>query len=214
MPPETPETPERVLEAGIAALGLRLDADQIASLWAYLDLLERWNRAYNLTAISARADMVVHHLLDSLSIASFLEGDAFVDVGTGAGLPGIPLAIALPHKRFVLLDSNGKKTRFLLQVRTALALANARDEQARARDHRPASGYDGVISRAFAALPAMLADCGHLLKPGGRFYAMKGRYPAAELRQVAKPYNVLACHPLRVPGLDGQRHLIVLASCA
>lgn len=203
-----------MLDAGLTALGLRLDAAQIARLWAYLDLLERWNRAYNLTAIAARADMVVHHLLDSLSIAPFLDGDCFVDVGTGAGLPGIPLAIALPHKHFVLLDSNGKKTRFLLQVRAALALTNARETQARALDHRPATGYDGAISRAFAALPAMLADCAHLLNPGGCFYAMKGRYPAAELRQVAKPYNVLACHPLRVPGLAGQRHLIVLDSSA
>ncbi|MGK2912881.1 MAG: 16S rRNA (guanine(527)-N(7))-methyltransferase RsmG [Porticoccaceae bacterium] len=200
------------LRGGLAALGVPLDDQQINQLLNYRELLERWNRAYNLTAVTQGEEMVTRHLLDSLSVAPYLDGEAFVDVGSGAGLPGIPLAIALPEKTFTLIDANGKKTRFLFQVRTELKLANVREIHIRAESLQPISGFDGVISRAYASLSKMIETCHHLLKPGGCFYAMKGGYPSEELSRLPKGYMVLAGHPLHIPGLVGERHLIVMKS--
>ncbi|HBO14007.1 MAG TPA: 16S rRNA (guanine(527)-N(7))-methyltransferase RsmG [Halieaceae bacterium] len=199
------------LAAGCAALGLTLPTAALAALSSYLDLLEKWNRAYNLTAVRERDAMVTRHLLDSLAVLPHLPASgSFVDVGTGPGLPGIPLAIAAPVHRYCLLDSNGKKTRFLFQVKTALALANIRIAPARAEDHRPEQPYTGVLSRAFAALPAMLECCGHLLAPGGAFYAMKAQVAADELAAAEALGYRATVTALAVPGLDEQRSLITL----
>jgi len=198
------------LQRGCDSLGLAPDAGQQERLLDYLDLLVKWNSAYNLTAVRDPVQMVTRHLLDSLSIAPCLVGQHVIDVGTGAGLPGIPLAIMLPTTRFALLDSNGKKTRFLFQVKTALCLDNMQVHHARVESFRPPAPYDAVLSRAFASLADMVAACRHLLAPQGCFLAMKGAYPAQEIAQLAPAYAVTAVHELSIPGLDEQRHLVEL----
>ena len=154
--------------------------------------------------------MLSYHLLDSLSIGPHLQGQSFIDVGTGAGLPGIPLAVTHPEKNFSLLDSNGKKIRFLFQIKTALQLRNVKEMQGRVEEYKPEQRYDGVISRAFASLTDMIEGSKHLLIPGGRFYAMKGRYPDKELSGLPKGYKVEQAIELEVPTLDQQRHLIII----
>jgi 16S rRNA (guanine527-N7)-methyltransferase len=198
------------LAAGCAALEIDLDAGGLEVLSAYLDLLQHWNRAYNLTAVRDRDRMVTRHLLDSLSILHRLEGSAFLDVGSGAGLPGIPLAIARPDWELHLLDSNGKKTRFLFQVKTQLALANIRVVSGRAESFEPGCRYHGVLSRAFASLPAFIDSCGHLAGEGGALYAMKGSVPDAEVAAAAARGYRVSVDPLSVPGLAEQRTLITL----
>jgi 16S rRNA (guanine527-N7)-methyltransferase len=160
--------------------------------------------------------MVVRHLLDSLTVVPHVAaaGGRIIDVGTGGGLPGVVLAIMFPAKHFTLLDSNGKKTRFLFQVKTALKLDNMQVENCRVEQHQPALPYDAVISRAFASLRDMTGGCAHLLAEGGCFLAMKGHYPEDELSALAKRYKVQSSHPLRVPGDDGERHLLVLTAAA
>jgi 16S rRNA (guanine527-N7)-methyltransferase len=155
--------------------------------------------------------MVTRHLLDSLAIAPFVSGQRLLDVGTGAGLPGVPLAILFPERAFHLLDSNGKKTRFLFQVKTALGLDNMVVHQARVEAFRVAAPYDTVLSRAFASLQDMVQDCRHLLAPGGSFLAMKGALPSGELDALSQEYPQRSVFPLHVPGLDEQRHLVVIA---
>ncbi|WP_438951076.1 16S rRNA (guanine(527)-N(7))-methyltransferase RsmG [Porticoccus sp.] len=202
---------ERILREGLQSLGLPLDAGQVAALFAYLELLQQWNRAYNLTAIRDPEMMLTHHLLDSLSIASWIKGTRIIDVGTGPGLPGIPLAICYPERQFSLLDSNGKKIRFLFQVKTTLGLGNVQEIQSRTEAYRPEQPFDAVISRAFTSLAGMTEKCAHLLSAHGRFYAMKGQYPEQELRELPKHYNVVGAHQLVVPGVEGRRHLIEIA---
>ena len=196
------------LETGLGELGLALSPEQIERLLHYIQLLEKWNRAYNLTAVTDPREMVRLHLLDSLSILPFLKGKRFIDIGTGPGLPGIPLAIATPENHFTLLDSNGKRVRFLFQVRQDLALTNVEEIHNRAETYKPAALYDGVISRAFTNVLDMVTKTAHLLKPDGKFFAMKGRYPEKELRELGKGFTVSACHHLEVPGVDGERHLV------
>lgn len=205
----TKET-EQQLAAGLQQLGVDLSAVQVALLLQYLTLFEKWNRAYNLSAIRKRPDMVRLHLLDSLAVAPHLVGEHILDVGTGAGLPGIPLAIAFPEKRFTLLDSAGKKTRFLFQVVQQLGLTNVAIENRRVESHQPELLYDGVISRAFASLRDMTQNCEHLLADSGRFWAMKGTVPEREMESIAEHFNVEHCHLLAVPGVDAQRCLLVL----
>lgn len=200
-----------VLASGCRALGLGPSAGQLDRLCDYLALLGKWNRAYNLTAVRDPAEMVTRHLLDSLAIAPLVTGERLIDVGTGAGLPGVPLAILFPEREFHLLDSNGKKTRFLFQVKTALGLANMAVHHARVETHRPEQPFDAVLSRAFASLGDMAAGCTHLLAPGGRLLAMKGACPEAELAEIAGLCEVLSVTPVEVPGLAEQRHLVVLA---
>jgi 16S rRNA (guanine527-N7)-methyltransferase len=199
------------LETGLAELELPLPPLAVDRLLAYLDLLVKWNGAYNLTAVRDPAQMVSRHLLDSLAVLPWLAGSRFADVGTGAGLPGIPLAIARPELQFDLYDSNGKKIRFVTQAVAALGLANVQARQARIENVHPETGYDGVLSRAFAALADMTQWCGHLLAPTGRLLALKGVYPADELAALPPGYTAEAVHRLAVPGADGERHLAIIA---
>jgi 16S rRNA (guanine527-N7)-methyltransferase len=199
---------DTLLRLGCEGLGLSLSADQRARLLDYLGLLARWNKAYNLTAVRDERQMVTRHLLDSLAVAPFLSGRRFVDVGTGAGLPGAPLAIALPGDEFHLLDSSGKKTRFLFQVKTALCLDNMVVHQARVEAFRVDEPFDAVLSRAFASLQDMVAGCRHLLAADGRFLAMKGTRPDRELEDIRQAYSGVIVHPLDIPGLSEQRHLV------
>ena len=198
------------LDIGIKKLAIELTRQQQNILIDYLILIEKWNRSYNLTAISKPEDMLALHLLDSLSVVPFLNGKHFIDVGTGAGLPGIVLAVALPQQQFTLLDTNGKKTRFLLQVKAELALNNVKVIKSRVEDFIPEQKFDGVLSRAFTSLKEMLNCTEQLCTQNGHFYAMKGQYPEKELRDLPKGFNVKACHTLAIPDLEGQRHLVVL----
>ena len=198
------------LLAGCKALGISITEQQSAALLGYLDLMSRWNKTYNLTAVRDPGQMVARHLLDSLSVLPHLQGERHIDVGTGGGLPGVPLAIMFPEHEFHLLDSNGKKTRFLFQVKTDLRLANMVVHQARVESFVPEAPFDTVISRAFASLKDMVFGCRHLLKPQGSFLAMKGAYPTQELEEISDLVTLTGAHPLSVPGLDEQRHLIEL----
>ncbi len=191
-------------------LGLTPDDGQLDALCGYLALLEKWNRTYNLTAVRDPVDMVSKHLLDSMAIAPLMTGRRLIDVGTGAGLPGIPLAIIFPEREFHLLDSNGKKTRFLFQVKTALGLDNITVHCARVESFRDPIPFDAVLSRAFASLADMVAGCRHLLTPEGQFLAMKGVYPQAELDLIANTCDIVAVEPIAVPGLSEARHLVSL----
>lgn len=202
---------QRLLQ-GLDILGLELSELQVSCLLDYLRLFAKWNSAYNLSAVRRIDDMVPRHLLDSLSLVPYLEdGRRWIDVGSGGGLPGIPLAIVFPDKQLTLLDSNGKKTRFLFQIKTELQLENLEVVQSRVEDFRPVQPFDAVFSRAFASLPEFLTGCAHLVTPTGRFYAMKGQYPEDELREVEKPFNVEHCSSLRVPGETAARHLVVIS---
>ncbi|MGK0440605.1 MAG: 16S rRNA (guanine527-N7)-methyltransferase [Pseudohongiellaceae bacterium] len=203
----------QVLLAGIDDLSLSFTEQTIDKFLVYHQLLIKWNKAYNLTAVRDPLEMVGRHLLDSLSICQMLDGQRFIDVGAGAGLPGIVLAIAFPERQFDLLDSNGKKTRFLFQAKTELALGNIEIHHSRVEQYQVASGYDGVLSRAFANLADMVNTSEQLLAEGGYFYAMKGIYPEQELKQLSelpKSYKVEHCYPLQVPGESAERHLVVI----
>lgn len=198
---------EKMLADGALALGIDLSSAQQQQLLDYVGLLNKWNKAYNLTAVREPAEMVVRHLLDSLSVLPHVQATEIVDVGTGAGIPGIPLAIALPALKVTLLDSNGKKTRFAKQAALELGLTNVEVVQARAEQYRNASPQ--VISRAFASLPDMLDVAGHLLAPDGRMLAMKAALTDVEMAGVQAPWKAERI-ALTVPGLDERRQLIIL----
>jgi 16S rRNA (guanine527-N7)-methyltransferase len=201
---------EQQLKAGIAALGLTLPGGAEQKLLAYLALLDKWNRVYNLTAVRDAGRMVSHHLLDSLAAVPFFTGEAVLDVGSGGGLPGIPLAIARPGLRVTLIDSIAKKTAFLLQAKAELGLDNLNVVTGRVEDYYPETGFDAITSRAFSDLREFVALTRHLLKPGGRWLAMKGLYPHEEIAMLPADVKVSADHALVVPGLEASRHLIVL----
>ena len=194
----------------LAQSGLVLPDQQKQQLLALVRLLDKWNKAYNLTSVRDPMDMLVKHILDSLVVSPFLEGGRFIDVGTGPGLPGLPLAIINPDKQFVLLDSLGKRIRFIRQVILELGLKNVTPVQSRVEAYHQEPGFDGVLSRAFASLADMLNWCGHLPTPQGHFLALKGLYPADELEQLPSGFALVAAHHLHVPELDGERHLIIL----
>jgi 16S rRNA (guanine527-N7)-methyltransferase len=206
----SPEQSFDQLQKGLHKLGQSCSEKQTIQLSDYLGLLCRWNSTYNLTAINTPEDMLVRHLLDSLAVAPYLRGKNFLDVGTGAGLPGIPLAIVNQQRKFVLLDSNGKKTRFLFHVRTQLGLDNVEEVQCRAEKHEVDNGYSGILSRGLSSLREMVQNTKHLLAPGGRFYAMKGKFPDAEVAQLSETYKVEEFIRLLVPELDEDRHLIII----
>jgi len=201
---------EQRLAAGIAALGLALPDGAEAKLLAYLVLLDKWNRVYNLTAVRDAERMVSHHLLDSLAAVPYFQGETVLDVGSGGGLPGIPLAIVRPDLQVTLIDSIAKKTAFLLQAKAELGLANLQVITGRVEHFRPETGFDIVTSRAFSDLREFITLTRHLLKPGGRWLAMKGLYPNEEIAQLPAGVKVSADHALVVPGLEASRHLIVL----
>lgn len=201
---------QRQLTQGLADLGLELDAARQQQLLAFLALLNKWNRAYNLTAVREPRQMVSRQLLDSLSILPYVTTDHLLDVGAGGGLPGIPLAIALPHKRFTLLDSNSKKTRFLTQCVLELGLENVDIIHGRAESCDPAVRYRQISSRAFTALDNLVAWCGHLLADEGEFLAMKGQFPDDEVAALPAGWQVTSRQSLSVPGSDGDRHLLVI----
>ncbi|QKK01180.1 MAG: 16S rRNA (guanine(527)-N(7))-methyltransferase RsmG [Pseudomonadota bacterium] len=197
------------LRRGLAVLGVMLETAQHKHLLDYLALLARWNRAYNLTAVSALPMMVDRHLLDSLSILPWLRGSRVLDAGTGAGLPGVPLAIACPQRHFVLVDSSGKKIRFLNQVRRELRLNNIEPIQARLETLSLEPPPDCVVARALAPLPRLVDQLGHLLDAGATLLAMKGRLPFAECQALSNAYNVEPIE-LDVPGAGGARSLIIV----
>ncbi len=199
------------LERGLTSLGLALTATQTEQLLEYLALFAKWNRAYNLSAIRDVEQMLSKHLLDSLSVAHLISGQRLIDIGTGGGLPGIPLAIAYPDKHLALLDSVGKKTRFLFQVQQSLGLSNIEVVHSRVEQYQPSQLYQGVISRAFSSLCNMTSSCQHLLANDGKFFAMKGLFPEDELSALQKTYRVDAVHPLQVPDLSEQRCLVVIS---
>jgi 16S rRNA (guanine527-N7)-methyltransferase len=202
--------PEQQLSAGIAALVLSLPAGAEAKLLTYLALLDKWNRVYNLTAVRDAERMVSHHLLDSLAAVPYFVGERMLDVGSGGGLPGIPLAIARPELQVTLIDSIAKKTAFLLQAKAELGLANLSVVTSRVEDYKPEIGFDLITSRAFSDLREFVTLTRHLLKPGGHWLAMKGLYPHEEIAVLPDGVKVSADHALVVPGLDASRHLIVL----
>ena len=205
---------EQQLHAGIAALGLALPEGAEAKLLAYLALLEKWNRVYNLTAVRDAERMVSHHLLDSLAAVPYYQGKTVLDVGSGGGLPGIPLAIARPALTVTLIDSIAKKTAFLLQAKAELGLANLNVVTGRVEDYRPETGFDVITSRAFSDLKEFVSLTRHLLKPDGRWLAMKGLYPNEEIAALPDDVRVSADNALAVPGLEASRHLIVLERVA
>jgi 16S rRNA (guanine527-N7)-methyltransferase len=199
-----------VLAEGIATMGLALDKAQCGRLDAYLDLLEKWNRVYNLTAIRDRAQMLTHHLLDSLAVVPHMRGPRVLDVGSGGGLPGIPIAIARPELSVTLLDSNHKKTAFLNQAVAELGLANVSVVAARAESWETAQRFDTIVSRAFADLGEFVSVAGRLLAADGVFAAMKGVHPFEEIERLPAGVAVREVLRLQVPGLDAERHLVMI----
>lgn len=196
------------LGAGLAALRLDLPDATVERLLDYVGLLHRWNATYNLSAVRDPAEMVTRHLLDSLAIVPYVAGTTLADLGTGAGLPGIPLAIVAPERAVTLVDSNGKKTRFLRAAVRELRLANV--SVAEARVEAMQGQFDCITARAFATLADMLAWGGHLLAPGGRWLALKGRHPQDEIDALPAGFAVEAVVPLAVPGLEAERHVVII----
>ncbi|EIM8804457.1 16S rRNA (guanine(527)-N(7))-methyltransferase RsmG, partial [Salmonella enterica] len=186
--------------------GISLTDHQKNHLVAYVGMLDKWNKAYNLTSIRDPAEMIVRHILDSIVVAPYLQGQRFIDVGTGPGLPGIPLAIVLPDAHFTLLDSLGKRVRFLRQVQHELKLENITPVQSRVEAYPSEPPFDGVISRAFASLSDMVSWCRHLPGDKGRFYALKGQLPEDEIASLPNNFSVESVEKLRVPQLEGERH--------
>jgi 16S rRNA (guanine527-N7)-methyltransferase len=210
-----PNAPENVLAErlthGIAALQLGLSAMQCAKLLAYLQLLIKWNQVYNLTAVRDPYEMITRHLLDSLAVVPFIKGPRVLDVGTGAGLPGIPLAVALPDLEFVLLDSVAKKTRFVVQAVSELGLSNVAVKTRRVENYQSLGLFDTVISRAFSRIAEFVAVAGPLCRRnGGVLLAMKGRFPQDELSALPPGYRSKDITRLVVPELDEERHVVQL----
>ncbi|WP_313684289.1 MULTISPECIES: 16S rRNA (guanine(527)-N(7))-methyltransferase RsmG [unclassified Pantoea] len=199
------------LSALLKAANISLSDQQKQQLVGYVELLHKWNKAYNLTSVRDPQQMLVRHILDSIVVEPHLQGDRFIDVGTGPGLPGIPLAIVRPQAQFTLLDSLGKRVRFLRQVQHELGLTNVTPVQSRVEEFPAEPPFDGVISRAFASLEDMVNWCHHLPSAQGHFYALKGVRPDDEINTLPAGFVVEQVYPLQVPELEGERHLVVIA---
>ena len=181
---------------------------QLQQLQDYLELLQRWNKVYNLTAVRNPADMLPLHIFDSLSVAHFINGNNCLDVGSGAGLPGIPLAIMQSERQFTMLDTNGKKTRFIQQAIIQLKLDNANVVQTRIENWQSPQKFDAIISRAFASIADFITTSSKHLAPTGTLYAMKGQYQQTEINEIPKGFKLKTVHKLQVPELNAERHLV------
>ena len=201
---------KEILSNGLRQLNLAqpLDEKQQSKLIKYVELLAKWNKSYNLTAVRKPEQMVTRHILDSLSICPYLRGKSVLDVGTGAGLPGIPLAIVFPDRQFTLLDSNNKKTRFVVQAVSELELPNVDVVQSRVEEFETEVLFDTITTRAYASIEDMLGQTSHLLAADGVFLAMKGVNPVAEIEELSSNYSIKESHTVKVPGLEEERHLL------
>ncbi|MEL7292412.1 MAG: 16S rRNA (guanine(527)-N(7))-methyltransferase RsmG [Pseudomonadota bacterium] len=200
------------LDTLIAQTELTVSEQQRDQLVGYVAMLDKWNKAYNLTSVRDPQDMLVKHIMDSIIVSTHLDGERFVDVGTGPGLPGIPLSIMNPDKQFVLLDSLGKRIRFIKQVLHELKIENVTPVQSRVEEYQPEDKFDGVLSRAFASMTDMVEWCHHLPKPSrGCFLALKGQLPQSEIEQLPQWCSVTDIKALNVPQLEGERHLVILS---
>lgn len=198
------------LAVGCEQLGLNLNSEQLQKIRRYLENLLKWNQAYNLTAIRDPDDMVIKHLLDSLSIVPHIKGQNILDVGTGPGLPGVPASICDEHRQWILIDSNGKKTRFLVQMKAELKLDNVTVIKGRIESVPNSQRYDTITSRAFASLEDFVSVCLPLLQEGGELLAMKGQIPHEEIELLKDQQLNIHIEPLKVPYLHEERHLIVV----
>jgi 16S rRNA (guanine527-N7)-methyltransferase len=199
------------LITGAKEIGIELSAARAEVLLRLIDELELANAQFNLTAIRDRQGMLYKHVLDSLSIQPYLRGARMADVGTGAGFPGLALAVVNPERRFTLIEATGKKARFVEQTAANLGLENAQVANVRAETYRPFELFDTVMARALSSLADFVAYAGHLCAPGGRLLAMKGKRPDEEISALPRSFRVLAVHRLKVPGLPDERHLVELA---
>ena len=202
------ETERETLIAGAREIGFELDAPRSDTLLRLVDELEQANAQFNLTAIRDRPGMISKHILDSLTLQPYLRGERCADVGTGAGFPGLPLAVVNPQRRFTLIEATGKKSRFVQQTSQRMGCTNVQVVNARAESYRPFELFDTVAARALSSLADFVAYAGHLCAPTGRLLAMKGKTPEEEITAVPKSFRVLAVHRLQVPGLPDQRHLV------
>ena len=200
---------DRLLTAALD-IGIALSDRQTMQLLTYLDLLEKWNHAYNLTAVRSRSEMLSRHLIESLAISPFISGKKVVDVGTGAGLPGMPLAIANPAVQYTLLDSNGKKSRFLSEVKRALMLTNVEIETVRVESWLPTKRFDSVVTRAFADLATTLVRVDHVLSDQGMVYAMKTQQAQHEIESLPDATRSVTAETINVPGRDWSFQLLAV----
>ena len=198
--------------SGLESLNCTPNETQLSQLKQYVDLLDRWNKTYNLTAIRDPKEMIPLHIFDSLVVADFIKGDNCLDVGSGAGLPTIPLAILQPQRAFTALDTNGKKTRFIQQAVIELGLKNVNVEHTRVENYQADKKFDAIISRAFASLHDFVSSSSPHLAKGGVLYAMKGQYPAGEIQYLAKGFQLNKSHELIVPAVEGERHLLEIVA--
>lgn len=201
---------QNILRKALQENGYTLSEAMIAKLTQYLELIQTWNRVFNLTTITEPRDMVYLHIIDSLSVQPYLHGKRLLDVGSGAGLPGIPLAIINPDQHWVLLDKNSKKTRFMTQAIAELGLTNAEAIHARCEDFQPSPCFDSILSRAFSTIRVFVETTAHLLCDNGIFIAMKGKHPQEELDEISKRFIVQTVTRLDIKGITIERHVVCL----
>jgi len=201
-------THDSLWQTGLKALNCHPDETQLEQLKHYLELLKRWNKTYNLTAIRDPKQMIPLHIFDSLAVAEYIQGKNCLDVGSGGGLPSIPLAIMQPERQFTALDTNGKKTRFIQQAVIELGLKNVEVVQTRIENWKTDQRFDAIISRAFASVYDFVTSSSQYLSENGTLYGMKGQFPEAELQYLPKNYTLVKNHSLDIPYVEGERHLL------